>query len=454
MKLVSIDIGSTWTKGAAFELSASKELWVASRAAHPTTVDDLSQGFGAVINTLSSDGAPGELFYSSSAKGGLAVAAVGIVPDLTAEMAKLTACSAGAKLTNSFAYELSSTDIATLRSSNSDIVLLTGGSDGGNAHYPVENARRLAAAKISATIVYAGNRNVRDDIERILAGQNLVCVENVLPALDSPNPEPARAAIRELFLERIAIGKGLDRIISSTGQEPSPTPYALFEYCRHIAELAPEFGEFVLIDMSGATTDVYSVHEDTNVAGTIRRGLPEAQVKRTVEGDLGMRVSARTAAEAARKLAASTELGTNSAFASFVEKVATSPEILPSDPDEIQFDTILARANIATSAIRHAGRSHQVYTGEGMITVCVGRDLTRVSRIIGTGGYLSGAADFDPRSSISGLGFDSHGKRVLVPNSARYHRDSNYLFPLLANIAASHPAAAVKAGLRYLVEAH
>nr|WP_192360306.1 glutamate mutase L [Mesorhizobium mediterraneum] len=227
MKLLSIDIGSTWTKGATFVLSRRNELRVAKRSAHPTTVDDLSRGFNAVFEALSADGMPDELFYSSSAKGGLAIAAIGIVPDLTAEMAKLTAYSAGAKITHSFAYALNAADIAMLRNSDPDIILLAGGADGGNARYPVENARKLADANLAATIVFAGNRAVRDEVEQILNGRDLVCVENILPRLECPNPEPARTAIQELFLQRITRGKGLDRIVASTGCEPCPTPYAL-----------------------------------------------------------------------------------------------------------------------------------------------------------------------------------------------------------------------------------
>src|SRR6266496_926801 len=92
-------------------------------------------------------------------------------------------------------------------------------------------------------------------------------LENLLPTLDCPNPEPARNAIREIFLSKITAGKGLDEIVRATGREPSPTPYALYEYCKYIGKFAPEFGEFLLIDMGGATTDVYSFHEEINISG-------------------------------------------------------------------------------------------------------------------------------------------------------------------------------------------
>lgn len=52
----------------------------------------------------------------------------------------------------------------------------------------------------------------------------------------------------------------------------------------------------MLFDMGGATTDVYSAHREAPQAGTMLRGLPEPEIKRSVEGDLGMRVSAQSTA--------------------------------------------------------------------------------------------------------------------------------------------------------------
>ena len=449
MTLISIDIGSTWTKGAMFAFSTQDQLDLVARAAHPTTVDNLSRGFDAVFDALVANGDAAQLFYSSSAKGGLAVAAVGIVREITAEMARITAHSAGARLTQSFAYELTNADIAALHESNPDIILLAGGSDGGNAHYPVENARRLAHSTLASTIVYAGNSYVRDQVQQILAGFDLICVDNLLPSLDCPNPEPARKAIRDVFLTKITAGKGLDEIVRATGRQPSPTPYALYEYCKYIGTFAPEFGEFLLIDMGGATTDVYSFHEEINIPGTVRRGLPEPKIKRTVEGDLGMRVSARAAAEALRALAPSDDPA-DAELDRYVAKVTTAPETLPNNPEEMHYDTLLAQANIATSLMRHAGRAHEVCTADGLVTMQMGRDLTRVSQIIGTGGYLANTPDFNPSGGIFCLGADAHGKRILAPRGGQYHRDPDYLFPLLANIAKGHPAAAVQKGLQSL----
>lgn len=48
------------------------------------------------------------------------------------------------------------------------------------------------------------------------------------------------------------------------------------------------------MDVGGATTDVYSVSEGAPTqVNTVCKGLPEPFVKRTVEGDIGMRYSVR-----------------------------------------------------------------------------------------------------------------------------------------------------------------
>jgi uncharacterized protein (TIGR01319 family) len=267
--------------------------------------------------------------------------------------------------------------------------------------------------------------------------------------LDTPNPEPARAAIREIFLRKITSGKGLDRIIDRTGCEPSPTPYALFEFCRSLAAHAPQLDEFLLIDMGGATTDVYSYHEDLPVPGVVRRGLPEPTIKRTVEGDLGMRVSAVSAVEALSEVTMFREANT-AALLNYAEELKSSPEHLAVTPQERRFDAMLAGANIATSIMRHAGRAHEVATADGMVTVQAGRDLSSVKTIIGTGGYLSHSPDFDPRDHLSRIGTDKFGKRILVSRSEVYLRDPANLLPLLANVSRRHPAAAANAAARLL----
>ena len=138
MQTVSVDIGSTWTKAALFA-HEGEELTLVNHVLTPTTTHHLADGFFASLNQVLNvaDARPllksGEvqLKYSSSAKGGLAVAAMGLVPSITLESAKLTAHSAGAKIAQYYSYKLNRHDIQELESSPPDILLFTGGTDGG-----------------------------------------------------------------------------------------------------------------------------------------------------------------------------------------------------------------------------------------------------------------------------------------------------------------------------------
>lgn len=461
MITVSIDIGSTWTKGAAFRFVGT-ELELQRRAVCPTTVDNLSDGFFSVLGELTGRFDAVELVrsgeirlcYSSSAKGGLAVAALGIVPEITMETAKVAAYSAGAKLKQVLSYRLTRSDIRALEDNPPDILLFAGGTDGGNCDYVLANAQALATSSLACSIVYAGNRSVRDEVTELLAHKDFVAVDNVLPEIDSPNPDPAREAIRNIFLSKIVKGKGLDTIIERTGVEPLPTPYAVYEYAKHIRRCMPGWSEFILLDMGGATTDVYSAHLEAPGGGTVLRGLPEPEVKRTVEGDLGLRVSAAAAAESGKELIAAV-LGHDEArqaeFAAYIARVSQQPDYLPQDESGRAFDAMLAGACVAHACARHAGRRHEVYTPDGMVQLQIGRDLTQVPRVVGSGGWLSKVADFDPAPWLSLMALDAKGKTVLVPTRIDYYRDENYLIPLLANVAEVYPEAAVRAGIHALV---
>lgn len=466
MIVVAVDIGSTWTKGAAFAVHGERcsDVRVLRQASRPTTTRRLADGFLAVLQELA-DGDPLDwiqsgqvrLEYSSSAKGGLAVAAIGLVPEVTLEVGKIAAQSAGARLTDVFSYLLTRQDIARLEAAPPDILLLAGGTDGGNTRFVQANAEAIARSRLECHIVYAGNRALADEVGALLAHKRLRIVDNLLPGFDAPNPEPAREAIRAIFIDSIVHGKGLDHIITMTGAEPLPTPYAVLEYVRAIREFVPGWEDFVLIDLGGATTDVYSAHLEIAAAGTILRGLPEPLIKRSVEGDLGMRVSARATslaggpgATGAQRSALSAAGLPASALIEYAQKVCAQPDYLPGSTDELKLDTVLAEICVGQAVARHAGRSSPVYTADGAVQVQVGRDLQQVRKIIGSGGWLARAADFSPTSCFSRYTIDERQRRVLLPREAAYYRDAAGLIPLLANLARVHPAAAARFGIAEL----
>ncbi len=446
--VVSIDIGSTYTKGALLILKENK-LKIARATIHPTTVDRLADGFAKALSDLDP---PSEtkITYSSSAKGGLAITSIGIVPDLTLKMAREAAVSAGGRVTNIFSYKFSSADIRELQKTKPDVILLTGGTDGGNEDYPLHNARKLAESSLGCPIIYAGNRSVEDEVAEILHKKTLTITENVLPSIDRPNPIPAKEAIREVFLNEIVKGKGLDEVMAKAGEPPRPTPLAMLEFVQLIAETRPDFGDFCLIDMGGATTDFYSTNKAFVKESVLFKGLPEPHYKRSVEADLGMRVTAQSAIVSADSLIremVETEGLSYDEFKAFVDRISENTFYLPIDKKEMRFDSILAAACFTLAVIRHAGVQEQIFSVDGERLAQYGKDLREIKKIIGTGGYLSRFRKNFFRADSKILDDD---RRHLVPRQYTYYVDAEHYFPVLANASLVFPEAAVDAAIKGL----
>jgi uncharacterized protein (TIGR01319 family) len=441
MKVVCIDIGSTWTKGALFAMTASSRGSIfnaVKRESTPTSIHDLAIGYGKVVDGLT-EGSKTPVLCSSSAKGGLKVFAVGLVPELTLEAARISALSAGARVDRVYSYKLTRADIKEIETLEPDIILLSGGTDGGNSSYLLHNTKSLAASESRATIIFAGNRSVRDEVEDILKGKPCRFTENILPELDTINPEPARAAIRDLFLETIVQGKGLSTIEEKTGSPPLPTPYCIFEYVKLLHQLASGWEQFCLFDIGGATTDLYSACTDSpETERCIQRGIPEPRIKRSVEGDLGMRISAASLVPR--------ETEQNRDLLSWVDRVSASPGLLAEKEEEKAMDRYLATECIQRALSRHVGHLKKIYTSTGPAFIRRGKDLRQVNRIIGTGGYLSRMEGFLPLNALNTLVSENPEESLLLPGQADYYRDRDYLMPLLANLARVYPEEAVRTG--------
>ncbi|MBN1940068.1 MAG: glutamate mutase L [Candidatus Aminicenantes bacterium] len=455
----SVDIGSTYTKGALFALEAGAFRLLA-RAETPTTVDDLAEGFARVRKQLaagsgSSTDVP--VYLSSSARGGLKIAALGLTADLTLSIARMAAYSAGGKVVRTYAYELSAEEIADLERLRPDIVLFTGGTDGGNSAVVLKNAELLGRSTTDAFILYAGNRKVRDRVLALLDKKAVAAADNVMPEVGTIQIEPAREVIRKIFLERIVDGKGLSAVVREIGRDPWPTPLAVFELAGKIGATQPGWSDFGMIDMGGATTDFYS-HTEAFTGGdsVLLRGLHEPLLKRTVEGDLGMRVSAEALWESERTLITSrlAALGRPvEAFDGYIRAVAAAPESRPENPTEEEFDALMAAACVRAAALRHAGTLSKVYTPQGGFYVQRGKDLRRLTRLIGTGGYLSRSTSAGPVLEACAPQSADVDSQPLLPVSPEAYADEGYLIPLTANLAGDFPEEAARtavAGLRKL----
>lgn len=452
-----IDFGSTYTKLRAVDLAAARI--VGSGQGPSTVTTDVTIGLTAALDDLASKlgGLPTFRYRlaSSSAAGGLRMVTVGLVKELTAEAARRAALGAGAKLAGAFAYRLTRADMERIEALAPDIVLLSGGTDGGNSEVILHNAELLAASSIACPIIVAGNRNAADEVAGLFAasGKPVRVANNVMPELNVLDIEPAREAVRQVFIERIVHAKGIDRARALFDQVLMPTPAAVLDGARLVAEGTPEragFGNILVVDVGGATTDVHSVCTGNPTrSGVIQQGLPEPVAKRTVEGDLGMRHNAATIVDTAgiAEIAARTKLP-QSKIEQLLERVQTNIEWLPMTTEEALFDQVLAEIAVRLAILRHAGTIETVYTALGPATVQRGKDLSEIQALIGTGGPLVHA--HDPHAILAAALADGNSPQMLLPTRPRLFIDRAYLLYAVGLLATVDKSAALNLALNNL----
>ena len=450
-----IDFGSTYTKLRAVDLAARRV--IGSGQGPSTVATDVRVGMRAALADLERRAPKLPRFRyrlaSSSAAGGLRMVTIGLVRELTAEAARQAALGAGAKLVGTFAYRLTASDLERIAQLAPDIILLAGGTDGGNMEVVLHNAAALAASAIDCPIVFAGNRAAADDARRLLAAKTLACTGNVMPEFNQLDIEPARAAIRQVFIERIVHAKGIDRAAAEFDSVLMPTPAAVLEGARLLADGLPGvrgLGALLVVDPGGATTDVHSVAAGEPAPGVIPQGLPEPRVKRTVEGDLGMRHNAAAIAEAAGLQAIAADAGLAPArAAALLAQLGADVGRLPANAEETAFDQALARAAVRLAVRRHCGTIETLYTTTGPVTVQRGKDLSRIDAVIGTGGAL--VASPDPRAVLRMALADATEPLALKPHSPRLLLDREYLLYACGLLQSVEPHAALELALEHLV---
>lgn len=400
-----IDFGSTYTKATVFDLD-SKAL--VGRAQSPTTIDtDVREGLEKALRNLEKAcGVRGEdipeRYACSSAAGGLRMVAIGLVPQLTLEAARRAALGAGAKVIASYGYEIDEDIVAEIEALHCDIIMLCGGTDGGNKNVILNNAELLADSDISCPILVCGNRVVQSKIRKLLeaAGKRVYVSDNVLPEVNKVVVEPAQAMIREIFIEHIVKAKGLDKAADFFNLPIIPTPMASLHAATLLAdgtENVPGIGSLLVVEVGGATTNIHSVASIRPVTSqTIMRGLPDQKMTRTVEGDLGIRWNARTIYEFTgydklKKLALAMEPGLDPDLIDpdkYTETLNANVEYTPQNEEEYALDAALARAAADIAVERHAGTLHREHTVSGEVNVQVGKNLLEVQNVLGTGGIF------------------------------------------------------------------
>ncbi len=450
-----IDFGSTYTKLRAIDLDRRQLLGAGQGPSTVTT--DIMIGMKAGLDDLARrlGGLPHFRYRlaSSSAAGGLRMVTVGLVRELTAEAARRAALGAGAKLVGTFAYRLTADDVERIVALAPDILLLAGGTDGGNSEVILHNAHALARSALACPIVLAGNRNAADDARAALAHKDVIVTGNVMPEFEVLDIEPARAVIRQVFIDRIVHAKGIDRARGEFDQVLMPTPAAVLEGARLIADGCPGasgLGPLLVVDPGGATTDVHSIADgEPSAPGVLVQGLPEPRVKRTVEGDLGMRHNAANIVEASGVTTIAADAGVDvDRVQALVHSFGADVEHLPATAEERAVDQALVRAAVRQAVLRHCGSVATVYTVTGPVAVQHGKDLSNVRAVIGTGGALVHSAD--PRAVLEMALAEPSAPQSLRPRQPKLLLDRHYLLYACGLLGTVEPQAALELALRGL----
>lgn len=338
-RIVATDCGSTTTKAILIERNPQGQYRLVARGEAPTTVEkpfedvtigvlnsiteleevteDLSdavkaEGFvdgrrklikdgkvwklnkeGQVVDQRSADNEASDIYVStSSAGGGLQMMVAGVVKAMSAESAERAALGAGAILMDTLAVDDGRKDyqkVERLRQLRPDIILMSGGTDGGTVDHLTEMAEVVRRADpkprfgdMKLPIIFAGNTQARPKVQEVLgAGIAFKPVDNLRPSLDRENLDPARDEIHEMFLEHVMQqAPGYSKLLEWTSEEVMATPNAVGKLLKEYAE--NEGINLLGVDIGGATTDVFSVFKDNE---------DRRIYNRTVSANLGMSYS-------------------------------------------------------------------------------------------------------------------------------------------------------------------
>jgi uncharacterized protein (TIGR01319 family) len=471
--ILATDCGSTTTKAILIE-KRGDEYHLVVRGEAPTTVEapveDVTAG---VINAITEveelagrrllkdgqilkpqQGNEGTDLYisTSSAGGGLQMMVAGVVRNLTAESAERAALGAGAIVMDVIAANdkrLPHEKIERIRHLRPDMVLLSGGIDGGTTSHVVELAEIIDAAnpkpRLGVTyelpVIYAGNKDASEIVgERLGDKMALEVVDNLRPVLERENLMPTRLKIQDQFLEHVmAHAPGYRKLISWTDAPIMPTPGAVGAIMQTIA--AQQNIEVVGVDIGGATTDVFSVFK--NQEG-------EAIFNRTVSANLGMSYSiSNVLAEAGMENVMRwvpfdidvSDLGNR------IKNKMIRPTTIPQALEELIIEGAIAREALRLAFDQHKqlavelrGVQQQRTISEAFAQSETGAtlvDMLSLDLIVGSGGVLSHAPRRNQAMLMMIDAFQPEGVTHLAV-------DSIFMMPQLGVLAQVNEAAATQ----------
>jgi len=440
------EIGSTTTVVNAFRGLDTENPEFFAQGQAPTSVlsGDVRIGLQGAIDDLCRRAGIDSLEYdtmlaTSSAAGGLKMTVHGLVYDMTAKAAKEAALGAGGITHYVSAGRLRRTDLARIKEIQPNLILLAGGVDYGERDTAIYNAEMIRSLGLKTPVVYAGNIENQEEMKLIFdedSGIQLYNIENVYPRIDELNVEPCRRIIQDAFEAHITGAPGMEHVRDMVNGPIIPTPGAVMECTKLLYDC---IGDLVVLDVGGATTDLHSVTEDSDMISRILTA-PEPKAKRTVEGDLGVYVNRDKVIES---------MGEEE-FREACEKVGIDPDktlagydSIPKTEDEVKLVEILAQEAVLKAFERHAGQIRYVYGPSGRVTLAEGKDLTQLRYIVGTGGALT-RLPHRVEMIKAVLSDNESGMKLYPSDSVEILLDNDYIMASLGVLSMTHREGAIK----------
>ena len=400
------------------------------------TEGDLTKGIDLYLST-------------SSAGGGLQMLVAGVVSTITTESAERAALGAGAIVMEAISADDGRQDferIERIRHLKPDIVLVTGGVDGGSTRHVVEMAETLVAAAprprfgdtLKLPVIYAGNAAAAEEVRQILAKiAQVVVVDNVRPQLEREVLGPAREAIHEFFLSHVmSHSPGYGKLMSWSPVPIMPTPAAVGDIVQSYAQRTAQ--SVLCVDIGGATTDLFSVFPNRDGTSTFNR---------TVSANLGMSYSIANVLVEAGISQIKRWLPfefTDTELADRLRNKMIRPTSIPQTIEELWIEQAVCREALRLSLAHHRslaigleGRRERgisdIFRQSSERYELV--DLMKLDIVIGSGGVLSHAPSRMQAALMMIDGFGLEGVTQLAV-------DSIFMMPHLGVFASVHPEAA------------
>jgi uncharacterized protein (TIGR01319 family) len=466
-RILATDCGSTTTKAILIEKRGT-EFRLSTRGEAPTTVEapfeDVTKGVlnsvmeveelsgiklldgETIIKPKKGEKEGTDIYIStSSAGGGLQMMVAGVVLTMSGESAARAALGAGAIVMDVIASNdgrLPHEKIERIRTLRPDMILLSGGIDGGTVSHVVELAELIAAADpkprfgigYNLPVIFAGNKEARELVLKTLKDKSaLEVVENIRPVLERENLRPARNKIHDLFMEHVmAHAPGYKKLMEWTDVPIMPTPGAVGLLIENIGKSQ---GIAVLgVDIGGATTDVFSVFQGV--------------FNRTVSANLGMSYSISNVLAEAGEKNIMRWLPMEMSAAEVRNRIRNKmirPTTIPSTLEDLKLEQAIAREALRLALLHHMSMAvglkgvqqertisdafAQSRTGETLVS------MMDLNLVVGSGGALSHAPRRVQSAMMTMDAFQPEGVTRLTV-------DSIFMMPHLGVLTEVHPEAA------------